>query len=125
MQWEHLTALNNGLNEINSSSTPRGAGEELFDNPDIYDPLSAYTYGFGQDAKGKYMSIYDKWDLNSDIGNLILESTPEIYDRIYYTKSKDANGNYTYELQDRNTQAKETEPVLMPNNEWSYPTYNK
>ncbi len=44
--------------------------------------LGHYTIGKGEDDKGKYISVYDLWDINSEAGT---ELSPfEVYDRIYY-----------------------------------------
>lgn len=49
--------------------------------------MGTYVKSLGKDEKGKYVSYYDKWDIEPmDFG------TPfELYDRIYYTV--DGNGN--------------------------------
>jgi hypothetical protein len=62
--------------------------------------MGTFTVSKGEDDKGKYMSYYDKWDLNplrlknpftgeqipTDIGKPF-----EIYDRVYYTEDEEGN----------------------------------
>lgn len=45
------------------------------------DPLANYTVSVGEDDKGKYVSIYDRYDLSGAASHLIKPF--EIYDRIY------------------------------------------
>ena len=56
---------------------PEGAGNVL----------GKYTLSKGQDEKGTYISIYDKWDLGNKRANKFLDRKPEIYDRIYYQEN--------------------------------------
>jgi hypothetical protein len=60
------------------------------------DPLQNFTLDKGQDEKGKYISLYDKYDFSGPANNLIygFRKPIEIYDRIYYEKDK--NGRPTY-----------------------------
>lgn len=63
---------------------------------DINPTLGNYTIGLGEDEKGKYLSYYDRWDLDpqalsgsvvSSAANYVADrvGTPyEVYDRIYY-----------------------------------------
>ena len=51
-------------------------------------PFANYKVSRGTDEKGTYVSMYDKWDLDN-IGDKFLKRKPEMYDRIYYEKSKD------------------------------------
>jgi len=46
------------------------------------DPLQKFTIGMGQDAKGKYVSIYDKYDFQGPLNSFI--NPYEFYDRYYY-----------------------------------------
>jgi hypothetical protein len=86
-----------------------GEGLDLIDNYSNSDPgyhdfttkassdavnvLGNYTIDKGEDSRGKYISYYDKWDLDPFPGNTKLSSTiqkgigvkaPEMYGRIYY-----------------------------------------
>ena len=69
---------------------------------DIGTGLGSFTIGMGNDENGKYISYYDKWDLNpykgeysaADISNiedlsLGIGKPFEIYDRIYYRENLD------------------------------------
>lgn len=71
---------------------------------DIGTGLGEFTISFGEDSNGKYISYWDKWDLNpykgrysavdiSKIGDLSfgIGKPFEIYDRIYYKDNPDAN----------------------------------
>lgn len=76
--------------------------KSTFVMPNTYDNVMGYyTVSFGKDKKGKYMSYYDKWDLNpfdgTIIGNEDLENRYNIgkavhlYNRRYYTDQDSAN----------------------------------
>jgi hypothetical protein len=54
------------------------------------DPLQNFTLDKGQDEKGKYISLYDKYDFSGPANNLIygFRKPVEIYDRMYYEKDK-------------------------------------
>ena len=55
------------------------------------DPLANFTIGVGQDDKGRYVSMYDKYDFNSNVANAFI--TPfEIYNRYYYKKGGQHGG---------------------------------
>ena len=57
---------------------------------DFFHPLENFTMGAGQDDKGTYISIYDKYDVASPTLNKYLQPY-EIYDRIYYTTDEQGN----------------------------------
>lgn len=76
--------------------------KSTFVMPNTYDNvMGAYTVSFGKDRKGKYMSYYDKWDLNpfedTVVGNEDLENRYNIgkavhlYNRRYYTDKDSIN----------------------------------
>lgn len=76
--------------------------KSTFVMPNTYDNvMGAYTVSFGKDRKGKYMSYYDKWDLNpfegTVVGNEDLENRYNIgkavhlYNRRYYTDKDSVN----------------------------------
>ena len=54
------------------------------------DPLQNFTLDKGQDEKGKYISLYDKYDFSGPANNLIygFRKPVEIYDRLYYEKNQ-------------------------------------
>jgi len=62
--------------------------------------LGNFTIDLGEDDKGKYISYYDKWDLdplNRDTKKLqsaLGVTSPEIYGRLYYKENPD--GSITY-----------------------------
>ena len=56
--------------------------EEEFKN---IDPLQNFTIGLGEDDKGRYLSIYDKYDFNKTFNTVT--SPFEIYDRFYLYES--------------------------------------
>ena len=70
--------------------------------------LGNYTIGVGEDEKGKYVSYYDKWDLDPtkrgtdgekipylrNLQDAIGVVSPEIYGRLYYKENPD--GSITY-----------------------------
>ena len=61
------------------------------------DPLQNFTIGAGQDARGKYISLYDIYDLE---GPAAAVTTPfEFYDRFYYQSGGEmirrADGSYS------------------------------
>jgi len=60
------------------------AGVSYKNNENFYDPFANITLSLGEDEKGKYMSMYDKWDLSDKRANKLLDRKPEFYDRIYY-----------------------------------------
>tara|TARA_Y100000310_G_C20533418_1_gene739652 strand:+ start:47 stop:1123 length:1077 start_codon:yes stop_codon:yes gene_type:complete len=66
-------------------------GESEFVNPGVIG-MARYQVGVGEDPVGKYMSIYDKWDLDppgkvaDKIGDWAMPGF-EMYDRIYYGTS--------------------------------------
>ena len=77
---------------------------------DIGTGLGQFTIGFGNDDNGKYISYWDKWDLNPykgkystanifNIGDISMGiGKPfEIYDRIYYKDNPDINKYKEYD----------------------------
>ena len=52
------------------------------------------TMSKGQDDKGKYVSVYDKWDFANKSANRFLDRKPEMYDRIYYGEGADKSFQY-------------------------------
>lgn len=62
------------------------------------DPLQNFTLSQGEDAKGRYISIYDKYDFNVPYMDDVVYGSNrkpyEFYDRFYY--KKDANGRPVY-----------------------------
>ena len=67
-------------------------GDSKFVNPGVIG-MARYQVGVGEDSKGKYMSIYDKWDLDpsggfvNKVGDWAMPGF-EMYDRIYYEDKK-------------------------------------
>jgi hypothetical protein len=56
------------------------------------DPLQNFTIGVGKDKKGKYVSIYDKYDFEGPLNSFI---TPyEFYDRYYYQRAGQTSPTY-------------------------------
>lgn len=53
----------------------------------ILDPLQNFTVGRGQDEKGQYLSIYDKYDLKSNPMEGYIGEPFEIYDRFYFNEA--------------------------------------
>lgn len=54
------------------------------------DPLQNFTIGVGKDKKGRYISIYDKYDFEGPLNSL---TTPyEFYDRYYYAQGGQHGG---------------------------------
>lgn len=49
-------------------------------------PLGRYTWQLGEDEKGKYVSYYDRWDLDlpGEKGRGLIGIPYEVYDRFYY-----------------------------------------
>jgi len=62
------------------------------------DPLQKFTLSQGEDEKGRYVSIYDKYDFNVPYMDDVVYGSNrkpyEFYDRFYY--KKDANGRPVY-----------------------------
>ena len=54
------------------------------------DPLQNFTIGVGEDDKGRYLSVYDKYDFNETFNKVT--SPFEIYDRFYFNNKKEAGG---------------------------------
>jgi uncharacterized membrane protein (UPF0127 family) len=84
-----------GLNLIDtySNSDPGYHDSKTKASSDAINVLGNYTIDKGEDSRGKYISYYDKWDLDPFPGNTKLSSTiqkgigikaPEMYGRIYY-----------------------------------------
>lgn len=75
--------------------------KDTFVSPAYDEVMGNYTYSFGQDAKGKYLSYYDKWDLNPFKGSLYddidiaekygIGHPVELYNRRYYTPEDENN----------------------------------
>ena len=70
------------------------SGKSLFVNPGVIG-MGRFQVGVGEDEKGKYMSIYDKWDIDAKTGIETAEkffdwAMPgfEMYDRVYYEEKK-------------------------------------
>ena len=66
---------------------------DTFNDGDPWSTLGKYTLSKGEDKKGKYISMYDIWDLGYKKANSFLDRKPEIYDRIYYDNT---DGNITH-----------------------------
>ena len=68
------------------------------------DPLQNFTLSQGEDEKGRYVSIYDKYDFNVPYMDDVVYGSNrkpyEFYDRFYY--KKDANGRPIYVKQRKN-----------------------
>jgi hypothetical protein len=70
----------------------RAAGGSMpaFDETELGWALKNHTLGTGQDAKGQYLSYYDKWDLAPHLNGTQWNVSKnvgqpfEIYDRVYY-----------------------------------------
>ena len=84
-----------GLNLIDSYSNSDPGYHDFTTkaSSDAINVLGNYTVDKGEDSRGKYISYYDKWDLDPFPGNTKLSSTiqkgigikaPEMYGRIYY-----------------------------------------
>ena len=62
--------------------------------------LGNFTIDLGEDEKGKYISYYDKWDLDpfkqdsKKVQSALGVTSPEIYGRLYYKENPD--GSITY-----------------------------
>jgi hypothetical protein len=71
---------------------------------DQTDPLQKFSLSQGEDEKGRYISIYDKYDFNVPLmDNVVYGSNRkpyEFYDRFYY--KKDATGKPVYVKQKKN-----------------------
>ena len=76
-----------------SNSDPGYHDSKTKASSDAINVLGNYTIDKGEDSRGKYISYYDKWDLDPFPGNTKLSSTiqkgigikaPEMYGRIYY-----------------------------------------
>lgn len=87
--------------------------------PDILAGLGDYTIGHGEDEYGKYVSIYDDWDLSTgahNTGDMTLGiGTPfTVYDRRYYTDDdiKKANGGNLF--LDGGPEGNKTGPTYNP-----------
>jgi len=70
------------------------SGESKFVNPGVIG-MGRFQVGVGEDDKGKYMSVYDKWDIDAKTGIKTAEkifdwAMPgfEMYDRVYYEEKK-------------------------------------
>ena len=71
--------------------------KDSFVSPTYDEVMGNFTYSFGQDKKGKYLSYYDKWDLNPFKGSLYddvdiaekygIGHPVELYNRRYYDQS--------------------------------------
>ena len=71
--------------------------KDSFVSPTYDEVMGNFTYSFGQDEKGKYLSYYDKWDLNPFKGSLYddidiaekygIGHPVELYNRRYYDQS--------------------------------------
>lgn len=70
---QHLDALNKDSDVVGGAIVGGG-----------FDPMGNYTVSRGKDDKGKYISMYDKWDFANPVANYMLRRKPEIYDRVYY-----------------------------------------
>ena len=69
-------------------------GDSDFVNPGVIG-MGRFQVGVGEDDKGKYMSVYDKWDIDAKTGIETAEKVfdwamPgfEMYDRVYYEEKK-------------------------------------
>ena len=66
-------------------------GESDFVNPGVIG-MARFQVGVGEDMKGKYLSIYDPWDLDTKRGSIVEAIADKVlpgfhfYDRIYYDK---------------------------------------
>lgn len=64
---------------------------------DLQSVIGTAKYDFGEDENGKYISVYDKWDLApiTDKGSDFLNATPpEIYDRFYQSDVPEIYNTY-------------------------------
>ena len=65
---------------------------------DLQSVIGTGKYDFGEDENGKYLSVYDKWDLapfsgkGSDFSNV---NPPEIYDRFYQSEVPEIYNAYS------------------------------
>jgi len=80
-----------GFNVGYSSDVKKG--ESDFVNPNVIG-MARYQIGVGEDEHGKYMSVYDEWDLDPGRGPIV-EAIADavmpgfyIYDRFYYEQPK-------------------------------------
>lgn len=68
-------------------------GESSFINPGVVG-MGKYQISKGEDEKGKYLAVYDKWDIDAGQGEFVDKISDwvmpgfEIYDRVYYEKKK-------------------------------------
>lgn len=65
---------------------------------DLQSVIGTAKYDFGEDENGKYISVYDKWDLApiTDKGSDFLNATPpEIYDRFYQSEIPEIYSAYS------------------------------
>lgn len=89
--------------------------KDTFVSPTYDEVMGNYTYSFGQDDKGKYLSYYDKWDLNPFKGSLYddvdiaekygIGHPVELYNRRYYTQEDEnaVKNKYKRYFEDFNT----------------------
>lgn len=80
-----------------------GRGDE---STNMYgETLGNFTIDLGEDDKGKYISYYDKWDLNpinrdsKKVQSVLGVTSPEVYGRLYYKENPDGSITYLDEEQ--------------------------
>jgi len=94
---------------VNKEYVPDGKGKSVSSTPTStigYNPyltFGDYTVGKGEDEGGKYLSMYDIWDLKHEKANAFLDRKPEIYDRVYYSEGEDG----TFQLSNRTKPGRE------------------
>ena len=85
---EHLPEMESGKSYNVGYSKDVRSGKSKFVNPGVIG-MGRYQVGKGEDEIGKYMSIYDKWDLDpsggfvNKVGDWAMPGF-EMYDRRYY-----------------------------------------
>ena len=50
--------------------------------------MERFQVGVGEDEKGKYLSIFDPWDIDYPGAEKVFSSPPNLYDRYYYEEKK-------------------------------------
>lgn len=90
-------------------------------------PLGNYTIDKGEDEDGKYISYYDKWDLNPFKEKSILNSLanhtqsaigikpPEVYGRVYENEKHQSKGFTKYQSKGKDKKVVDNENLL-----WDY-----
>jgi len=84
------------------------------------DPFMNYTVSVGEDEQGRYVSYYDKWDLNKGVANFFLDRRPEFYDRIYFEYDPKYKDLYK-KMRERNQARQKLNKLFSPAGEWLAP----